>query len=344
MIIGELHLPSVACPFHGTAQPSRRPRDQRVLRIAAIARAVIAADVARHDTDRALRHAERGGHVAPDPPRASRAGVERVTAARVIPRAHRRARLHRHAGHAIDSRLEPDHVGGAREGRVGRRRVTGDGVDAHVRRGLVPDPRRVRSGGLERSGDRGQGFVRHLHPLGGVARDRRRFGDHHGHGLAHEARPVGRQRWMRRDEERGAVAAPQRDFVRIRRNRPVRNRMEAIALGVVSSEHGDHTRGRERTGAVDRFDASMSVRRPHERGVRLTGQVDVVAVAPGSGDEAPVFLAQHRLSEALTCRVRAGAEEGHGRSMKEGAAGRPLPFGRSPTWAGRPCAGTASAS
>ena len=71
LVVGEQHLAPVAGPLHGAAQASGGPRDQRVLRIAAVPGAVVAADVARHDANRRLRHAEHAGHVAPDPPRSS---------------------------------------------------------------------------------------------------------------------------------------------------------------------------------------------------------------------------------------------------------------------------------
>src|SRR2546422_867892 len=126
------------------AQALRRPGDQRELGVGGVPGSVVAADLARDDTDRALRHAERRGEIALDAHRAAGARVERVAAARLVPDAQGGARLHRHAGDAVDPRLEPHHVRGAPEGGVRGGPIAGLGVDTDVRRGLLPHERRPR--------------------------------------------------------------------------------------------------------------------------------------------------------------------------------------------------------
>ena len=73
-----------------------------------------------------------------------------------------------------------------------------------------------------RGGDRGQRLVVDPDPLGRVRRDGGGLRDHHRHRLAREAGAVRRQRRVRRDEERRAVAAAERKLVRVRRHRPMR--------------------------------------------------------------------------------------------------------------------------
>ena len=124
LVVGEERLAPLGRPLHGPAEAPRRPRDQRELRIAAIAGAEVAAHVARRHAHRALGHAERAGHAGLRPAEAARAGVHGVAAALGVPHPDRRARLHRHAGDALHPRVQPHHVGGARERRstaAGRR-------------------------------------------------------------------------------------------------------------------------------------------------------------------------------------------------------------------------------
>ena len=60
-----------------------------------------------------------------------------------------------------------------------------------------------------------------------------------------------------------------------------------------------------------RTDARVRVRRADELRVGLARQVEVVAVAPAAGDQPRVFLARHRLAEALAGGARAGGQERH---------------------------------
>src|SRR5262249_56495603 len=95
VIVGEQGFATITRPFHGPAYAPCRPGDERELRIARIARAVVAADLARDDTDGGARNPERLHEVVLDALHAARAGVERVVLAVGLRHLQRRARLPR---------------------------------------------------------------------------------------------------------------------------------------------------------------------------------------------------------------------------------------------------------
>ena len=202
-------------------------------------------------------------------------------------------------------------MGRARECRVGRRRVTRMGVDANIRPMLRPHERRIRGQRIARLRHGGERRVLHRHALGRILGGRARLGDDQRHALAHEAHGVGGQGGMGRDEELGAVAAAQRNFVRIHRHGTVRNGPNAIVLGVRAGENGDHPRSRQRAADVDVDNAGVRVRRPDDVGVGLPGEVDVVGEPALAGDEPRVLAAADGLAEALRGLVSAVIEEGH---------------------------------
>ncbi len=141
--------------------------------------------------------------------RSLRGGVQ--TEALSIPLTERRARLHRvHDDAVVDDSLLYDMCGGF-ERRVGLRALAFLPMKADVTRGLRPDL--CGAGGVRRGrfDDRGQIFVAHAHPLGGVARGAEVFGDDHGHRLtdvAHDAVGEQRPRWR---HQRLAVTLFERD-------------------------------------------------------------------------------------------------------------------------------------
>jgi hypothetical protein len=64
-----------------------------------------------------------------------------------------------------------------------------------------------------------------------------------------------------------------------------------------------------RRGDLDTSDARVRVRRAYKGGIRLAGQVDVVAVAAGTGEQARVVLAQDRLADSFARRPGPRLEE-----------------------------------
>ena len=135
--------------------------------------------------------------------------------------------------------------------------------------------------------------------LGAIARRGRPLGDHHRDDLAHEAHAVGRHHGVRRHEA-NVFCAPDDLLVWVSGHRAVGDGFTpsaaaslpvntAITLGLPARRGLDASDRRGRGGA-------------HEIRIRLTRQVDVVAVAAAAGDQAGIFLAQDRLAEAFAAQ------------------------------------------
>ena len=313
LVIGEHRLPPVARPLHGPAQPASRPRHQRVLGVAAVAGAVVTADVARDHPHRRRRHPEDAGDVGLDPPGPARARVDDVAPGRGVEITERRARLQGHAGHTVHARPQPHDVRRPRERRVGGVGVSGLGVDADVRSAGVPHRRRPGGGGVRGGDHRRQGPPLDEDSPGAVARRRRRLGHDHRDGLADEARAVDGQGRVRRHEKRRAVAALERHLVRIGGHGPVWDHGQTVGDGIGAGEDGDHARGLQRVGRVDTADGGVRVWRAHHAGVHLAGERDIVGVGAAPRDQARVFLAANRLADALGRGPGAGVDERHRR-------------------------------
>src|SRR5215831_19011061 len=77
-----------------------------------------------------------------------------------------------------------------------------------------------------------------------------------------------------------------------------RDGSDRVAGKVLTGEDGEHTGGRVRRLVSDRADGGMRVRRAQHEGMRLAGPDDIVEVIAVPGDEAPVFDAADRLTDA----------------------------------------------
>ena len=228
---------------------------------------------------------------------AAGAGVERVASGRRVVDADRGARLHRHAGDAIDPGVEPRDVGGARERRIGRFGVADLGVDHDVRQ-VVVEPRRVFFDRRRRVGHGRQRLVVDDHFSAASLACSDRLGDDEGDRGADVADAIGRQHVMRRHRHRRAVAVGQHDVGRRAGGGEMRNALEPVGQRVLAGQHREHAGHGARRGDVDRTDQRVGMRRAHRGAVGLAGQIDVVAVIAAAGDEARVFLAAYRLSDA----------------------------------------------
>ena len=245
--------------------------------------------------------------------------MDGVAAARRVPDADRRARLHRHAGDPLHPRVEPHHVRGARERRGPRPRRRHLAVDAHVRRRAVVEDRRAGRGG-------GAGSPS---PRAAAPSRRRRARRRRAPPRASRRRPWPPPR-PRSAHGRRASA----DAGRGRTRRPGRTisswGLPGIGLcvsGLTPSAAASSpvstatTPGVARAAAVSmRPDARVRVRRAHEARVGLAGQVDVVAVAAAAHEQARVVHAEDRLADAFARRRGPGLEERHGAaSLRQGA-------------------------
>ena len=188
-------------------------------------------------------------------------------------------------------------MGGARKRCIGRLGVADLGVDHDIRQ-VVVEPRRVCFDRRRRVDHGRQRLIVDDHFLGGILRRRDRLGDDEGDRGADVANAIGRQHVMRRDRHRRAVAVGQHDVGRRAGGGEMRDALEPVGERVLAGQHREHAGHGARRGDVDRTDQRMGMRRAHRGAVGLARQIDVVAVIAAAGDEARVFLAAYRLSDA----------------------------------------------
>src|SRR5207245_11403798 len=75
-------------------------------------------------------------------------------------------------------------------------------------------------------------------------------------------------------------------------------RAEPVRRPIPAGQNGVDTRDLLRRGLVDGADPRMRVRREDEDRMRLVNQIDIRDIAPAPGQEAGVFFARNRLSDA----------------------------------------------
>ncbi len=124
------------------------------------------------------------------------------------------------------------------------------------------------------SADRGQRFVIHFDGLGGVARDVAIRRHHHRNRVPDEVDAVHREDMMMRNTQAGQGSAA--------RHRP-------YFLGVFSDEDRGDAGKFKRGLDVDRFDLRRAVRAAHDAGVVHAGNLNIVHISGGAGDQARIF-------------------------------------------------------
>ena len=175
------------------------------------------------------------------------------------------------------------------EGGVGRGLVAGLVEIGLVVRAIVVELRRARLEGLARRHHGGPRRIVDLDALGGVARKLERVGDHDRHRIADMQHAVDRDRRPVRQIHRAAVA------LLVGRHR--RHRAEPVGLVILAGQHRVHARHLQCRAGVDALDVGMGVRRAHDRGVKLVGELEIVVVAPASHQQARVLAPPHRLTD-----------------------------------------------
>ena len=229
---------------------------------------------------------------------AAGAGIEREAAARLVVFGDVGARLHRRAGNALDPAVKPHHVRGACEGRLGRHLVANLDIDAQIAGRHVP---KLRSIGLDRvysAGDRRQRVIGNVKKLGGVLGRGNRQGDDHCDRLADKAHPVGRHRMMQRRDRRYA-SQPRHDIGRPAQAWVVRDRPEPVGAVVGAGQHGENTGRRQRRSLVDLDNPRVRMGRANEHRVYQAGRCHIVDKTAASCQQAEIFLAPDRLTDAV---------------------------------------------
>ena len=305
LIVGEKRLRACRGIFDRTLELFRGPKHQAELDEDAVAGAEIAADVVCEHVQLVGRYTEHGGKFALLPHRATRAGIERVAAARGIVGAKRRTRLHRHAGDAADVEFPLHHMRGLGESAIGRFGITEPGIDQNIAGHFVPDRRRAGPHRVFGVQHERQFVVSHLNRFRGVHRLRPGFGDHHSDGFADMPRFIGRQQQMRADEDRTAAGRGELHVEFGLRQRIVLNGPQPVGRAVGAGIDAKHARHCHRTRGVDGDDPGVRIRRTHHGRIGLAVETKIVGEAAPAGDEPPVFLARQWLAdEAVAGSVR----------------------------------------
>jgi hypothetical protein len=217
--------------------------------------------------------------------------VQRVLVAGAVEAADGGARLHRVGHQPVVDQVDLRDLGGLGEHRVHLRLVADRPlVDVVVGRDVV---QRAGLGRIAHVHHRRQHVVVDLHRLGGIARLGQRVGHHHRDPVADVPHLALRQHRVRRLLHGRAVGAGDQQAA----GQPAH-----LALDVLAGEHlcdAGHGLG---AGGVDRLDRRVRVRRAHEHGIALVGQVDVVRVLAGAGEEAVVLLAADGFADVRQLR------------------------------------------
>ena len=291
-----------------------------------------AADVRRDDAQLVFgRDADEGGQHEAGDVRVLARGVEREAFGALVVVAHRGARLHGVGDQAVVDEVELGHVGGAREGVVGRLAVAEvpaehDVVGRDLVHGLAADA--SRRGGVHHGVEH---LVVHRDLLRRVLGLRVGVGDHHGDVVADVADLALGQRRVRARLHGRAVH---------RMDHPAADQAAHLVGREVGAGVDRHdARFRFRLRGVDRQDAGVGVGRAQEARVSLAGAVHVVDVLSLAGDVALVFAAEHGGADAGCTHgfLRNGCGASRGRPCRRpGAAARGVRAARliRPRWRG----------
>jgi hypothetical protein len=134
------------------------------------------------------------------------------------------------------------------------------------------------------------------HHLGRVDGLRARLGDNDRHDVADEADDIaGERRARQRSRDHGKT-------------------LSGFEVEVVGRVHGDDARHRHCVARVDRLDAGMGHRRPDERQMEQTFDLEVVEVLGVAAQDARVLGAPHRVAEdrSRSCHGRKSIQSTHG--------------------------------
>ncbi len=181
-------------------------------------------------------------------------------------------------------------MGSLGEGRLCRHRIAIEPVEHHIARHIVVQfgcPRRGR--GFDIHNRRQRLHIQH-HSFRAVAGLGFALGNDECDRLAHVAHMTAGQREAVRDDQRAAVAALVRQTAG--------KGLNAGSFQIGGGEDGDDARHslRVRDGKV--ADRTVGHGRANGDAPQFARQTHVIGETPGAGDQPPVFLAQHRLTDA----------------------------------------------
>src|SRR5215472_5586422 len=177
-----------------------------------------------------------------------------------------------------------------REGGFGRLAVAALPVEAEIVRDVVPNQRRTGLGGARRVRDGRQNVIVNLDQFGGVLGGRGVFRDDKGDAIADMPRAPTREQRVLDHFDATAVAVLQRH--------DTGNLTDAVALEVRTGEDANNAGCGECRRRIDRTDDRVRMRRAQDIADGLARQYDVICIVAGTGDEAAILAAPHRLANA----------------------------------------------
>ena len=281
-------LVAVLDPFHRPAEPARQIRDQQIFRIDVALDAKAAADVERDAADFCLGQPQHAGRLALEPMHHLGGGPDRHRIGARIVQADDAAAFHWQCDVAVmvETPLQPARR--AFENGIGIAFADGEGADQVGGEFVVDDG----GAGFERFfwiEHRRQRLEIELDQLrrvlGGIAAlrhdDRNRLAD-----VADLV--MGQQRLLRIDE---LVLHQRRPFARQRQLR-IRHRRQ-LADKLRPGQHMENAGRRRGARHVDRLDARMRVRAPHQHRMQHVRQFEIGNVLAAAGQEPPVLAPRH---------------------------------------------------
>ena len=283
--VGDERFGAIRGPLDRPPDLAGRPDHRRFLLVDEDLGAEPAADVGSDDVQLVLgRDLDEGGeHQAVDV-RVLAREAKGVVPRRGVVVPDRRSRLHRVRDEPVVDEVEAGDVVRARERVVRRRAVADLPVIAEVAGSVRVDLRRPFREGVLHGHHRGERGVAHLHELRRVARLARALRDHQRDRVPDVAHRVHREDGVGRGLVRLAVLAGDHP--------PADEGALLVRREVRAGQHRHHPGPLGRGGGVH-GERGVGMRRPHERGVRLAGEVGVVGVFAGSGEEPMVLGAGH---------------------------------------------------
>ncbi len=160
---------------------------------------------------------------------------------------------------------------------------------------MIPKPRRALARSFGRERDGGQRVPLDCNGIGGVFRNRQRFGYYHCNGFANETRPIYRKKLARRSHAFTTVPIRQWHIGAFPRAADrIKNWLEIADVN--ARKHRKDSGKCLRPADVDRYDSCVRMWRPHEYSVRRRRDIKVIDVTSLTFDELIVFLPEYRIT------------------------------------------------
>ena len=291
--VAEEGLRAVADPSHGATGPLGGDHDENLFGVGVGFHAEPAADIVDQHADFLRIALEEGtGEPCPQQVAVLVRGVDGVALCVGVVAADGAAHLHRILDDPLVDEAHFRDMLCFIEGFVRRLGIADLRLEQEVLRHVVPELDRVVVHGPIGLDDRGQRHVVNLDGLGCVARLFQGFSDHKGHRVAHEPRPVGRQRILRGVDQRRPVWLCQGG----KEWRRSGECTDSVIGEVLSRQYRKNARHTQGLRGVDGLDVGMGMGRAQHVGHRFAVARQVVVELAASGQKPGVFVSPDGLA------------------------------------------------